>query len=155
MKHIAIFISLIIIQSVTFATSDEVLSLLKRDLGKAIEVHGNNEIWYCPDNTCGLYKITTPHPDFSSFVYLHLFYESGYIYLRKPIGDIKAFCNIAVEEPHVRASVKHYCHGEAVTPECILQGMRERLGISVGFGRYDEGYFCYGFSEGENICKKL
>ncbi|WP_127475162.1 hypothetical protein [Sulfurivermis fontis] len=155
MRHFLAFICLAVIQTASYAANDEVLDLLRRDLGEAIEVEGNNEIRYCPDNTCDLYKITTPHNDFSSFVYLHLFYESGYIYLNESFGEDKPFRKVAVEESRIRGAVSHYCQATPVTPKCILKGMQEQLGILVGSGRYDEGSFCYGFSENENICKKL
>jgi hypothetical protein len=43
--------------SLADAKEIDVLSLLKRDLGETIEVHSDKEIWYCPDNTCAMYKV--------------------------------------------------------------------------------------------------
>lgn len=149
-----IFIAFLV-QSASHADADEVLQLLKRDFEEAIEVHGALEIWYCPDNTCELYKIASPHPDLSTFVYLHLFYESGYTYLNESIGGYKAFRKVAKEEPSVTARASHYCKDSITSPECILKGMKSSLGISVGFGRYDEGNFCYEYENGKGVCQKL
>lgn len=137
------------------AEDSKTLALLKRNLGETIEVHGDNEIWYCPDNTCKLYRVSVAHLDFPSFIYLHLYHESGYIYLDEIIGGEKAFRKVAVEEPKIREAVAHYCKGSEKTPQCIIMGMRKELGVLVGFGRFDEGYFCYGYQENDNICKKL
>ena len=131
------------------------LSLLKRDLGESIEVHPKNEIWYCPDSTCEIYKAAKPSQDFPAFVYLHLFYESDYYYLGNQVGDNKAFRQVATEEPEVRAKVTSYCPNVTKSPSCILENMKKKLGIKMCWGRYDEGYFCHGCSENENICKKL
>ena len=154
--RVVILVSLLLMSS-AFARAEgiDALFLLKRDLGKTIEVHGDREIWYCPDNTCDLYKIDKPNPDFPAFVYLYLYHESGYIYLKESFDSKHAFRKVATEEPKVRAVVAHYCHKEHISPKCIIDGMKSKLKISVGFGRYDEGYFCYGFKENENICKKL
>ncbi len=155
MRYIIALFYFVAFQSPVYAGEDKTLKLLLRDLGDALEIHGENEIRYCPDNTCDLYKIKNNHPDFSIFIYLHLFHESGYIYLNESIGGYKAFRKIAVEEPDIRASAAHYCKAKPVKPKCILKGMRKKLGISVGFGRYDEGYFCFGYSKNESTCKKL
>lgn len=154
--RIAILIALFF-TSASFAIAEniDVLSLLRRDLGETIEVHGKREIWYCPDNTCELYKIDKPSPDFAAFVYLYLYYESGYIYLKESFDHEHAFRKVAIEEPEVRAGMAHYCHNEKKSPQCIIDGMKSKLKILVDFGRYDEGYFCYGYKENENICKKL
>lgn len=156
-KHMRITaIAVLLIMSFGFARAEklDVLALLKSDLGKAIEVHGVKEIWYCPDNTCELYKIDKANPDFPGFVYLYLYYESGYIYLKESFDSRHAFRQMAKEEPRVSARVAHYCKKEHPSPTCIIDGMRKKLKISVGFGRYDEVYFCYGFKENENICTK-
>ena len=131
------------------ATDTDSLALLKRDLGDAIELHGDHEIWYCPDNTCEIFKSKSKTPDLSNFVYLYLFHKSAYTYLNE------SFRKTAVEEPEVRKSMKSYCSGKEADVQCILDGMKRPLDISICFGRYDEGNFCYGCSENENICKKL
>lgn len=157
-SHMKTFITLSLLLALfSFANAEEidVLSLLKRDLGESIEVHSNKEIWYCPDNTCEMYKTIEPHPDFPAFIYLHLFHESGYIYLKESSGDFKAFRRVAVEEPKIRAKVASYCPTKSKSPNCILEHMKRKLGITLCFGRYDEGYFCYGCKENENKCKKL
>jgi hypothetical protein len=155
MKTVISFFLLLSLFSSASAEEIDALSLLKRDLAEMIEVHSNKEIWYCPDNTCEMYKAIESHPDFPAFIYLHLFHESGYIYLKESIGDFKAFRNVAVEEPNIRAKVASYCPTEKKSPSCILEHMKQKLGITLCFGRYDEGYFCYGCKENENICKKL
>jgi hypothetical protein len=155
MKTLIIFSLLLSLISVGSAEEIDILSLLKRDLGDTIEVHSDKEIWYCPDNTCDMYKAAKSHPDFPAFVYLHLFHESGYIYLKESSGEFKAFRKVAVEEPNIRAKVASYCPSENKSPTCILENMKKKLGITLCFGRYDEGYFCYGCKPNENICKKL
>ncbi|MHC3994053.1 hypothetical protein ACXWTF_04445 [Thiomicrolovo sp. ZZH C-3] len=141
----------------SFASAGEVdsLSLLQRDLGDSIELHGDHEIWYCPDNTCEIFKAKSKTPNLSSFVYLYLFHKSTYTYLNKSDGDNKAFREKAIEELEVRKSMESYCTEKDLDAQCILDGMQRALNISICFGRYDEGNFCYGCSENENICKKL
>jgi hypothetical protein len=140
-----------------FAHADAIdsLALLKRDLGQSIEVVSKHEIRYCPDNTCEIIKSQKPTNLLPAFLYLYLFHESGYVELGKSFNDQKPFREAAAEEPQVRKSVERFCPSAEKTPKCILQGMRSNLGIKSCFGRYDEGYFCYGCSENENICKKL
>jgi len=131
------------------------LSLLQRDLGDAVELHGDTEIWYCPDNTCEIFRAKNKTPDLSNFVYLYLFHKSTYKYLNKSDDGKKAFRETVIEEPEVRKSMESYCTEKEPTAQCILDGMQRTLDISICFGRYDEGNFCYGCSENENICKKL
>ena len=150
---LAILITLSILSSAS-ADDLDILSLLKRDLGDSIEVHSAQEIWYCPDNTCDMYKIEKSHPDFTAYIYLHLFYESDYVYLLKSNGVISSFREIAVEEPKIRAKMAKYCPKDPNNPICILKNLKESLNISLCWGRYDEGGFCYGCKPNENICKK-
>ncbi len=155
MRYFWVFGLLLCFVASANAAEPDALSLLKRDLGEAIEVHSKNEIRYCPDNTCEIYKAAKPNQDLAAFVYLHLFYESGYYYLSHAVGDKKAFRQSAIEEPKVRAKLASYCPSAAKEPSCVLKNMKKKLGIKVCQGRYDEGNFCYGCSENENICKKL
>jgi len=118
-----------------------VRSLLKRDLGDAIRIESDKEIWYCPDNTCEIYYAAQTHPDFPSYVYMHLFHKSTYAYLNLSFGEVKSFRSLAVEEPNVRKTVLKYCPSKTDEPDCILSGMESKLDISTCFGRYDEGGF--------------
>ena len=81
----------------------DVQTLLKRDLGEGIEIKSGNEIWYCPGNTCELFKASKAHKDFPAYIYLYLFHQSDYIYLNMPIGGNKAFREAAIEEPIVKS----------------------------------------------------
>lgn len=154
MRSLVIASLLFVLCGPTHAEALDVLGLLKRDLGRTIEVISKQEIRYCPDNTCEIIKATkTKH--LPEFLYLFLFHESDYIYLGESFDGQKPFRVAAVEEPKVRKLVESYCPSAAKTPKCILKGMRSSLGIKSCFGRYDEGYFCYVCTEKENICKKL
>ncbi|MDH2915821.1 MAG: hypothetical protein PXX77_02990 [Gallionella sp.] len=155
LKYLLVFGLLLGLVTSAIAAEPDALALLKRDLGEAIEVHSKSEIRYCPDNTCEIYKATKANQDLAAFVYLHLFYESGYYYLSHTVGDKKAFRQSAIEEPKVRAKVASCCPSAAKEPSCVLKNMKKKLGIKICQGRYDEGHFCYGCSENENICKKL
>ena len=155
MRSLSIAIFLFLAAGLAHADTPDVLLLLKRDLGESIEVVSKHEIRYCPDNTCDIIKSKKNTDLLSEFLYLYLFHESGYIYLGTSFDNQKPFRVAAVEEPQVRKRVEKFCSATEKTPKCILQGMRSSLGIKSCFGRYDEGNFCYGCSENENICKKL
>ncbi len=129
------------LSSLADANEMDVASLLKRDLGDAIEVYSDKEVWYCPDNTCEIYSSIKAHPDFPGYVYLHLYHQSGYKYLDLSFGDVKAFRITAVEEPEVRKNLINYCPSSTPDPDCILSGMQKELDVSVCFGRYDEDGF--------------
>ncbi len=148
------FLSLV---TCAYAISDEAnaLQLLKRDLRESIEVKSTTEIQYCPDNTCEMFKTVKVNSDFPAFIYLYLYHQSHYIYLNKSVSGIKAFRLTAIEEPVIRHNLSHYCSDEKKSPDCILQNMQQELGIIIGAGRFDEGYFCYGYTQTENICHKL
>lgn len=122
----------------------DALVLLKRYLGRSIEVVSEREIRYCPDNTCDIYRIkdSTRKVYLASFVYLHLFYQSGYIYLSNPAGTVQPFRETAKDqEPFIRQKVEIFCREPKKSPVCILQEMKRDLGIVVTSGRYDEGKF--------------
>mgnify|MGYP000379599417 FL=1 len=155
MKNASIFIILLMTVLTSNTTELDVSDLLKMHLGDSIIIKSANEIWYCPDNTCELYKAENSHPYFSYFVYLNLYHNPSYLYLSQSLGDSVPFLNTAIEEPRVRNTVTSFCSKAVVTPKCILEGLTSKLKIKVGSGRYDEGYFCYGFEENENICNKL
>lgn len=155
MRSLSIAAFLFLVAGFSHADTPDVLRLLKRDLGQSIEVVSKHEIRYCPDNTCEIIKSNKTTNLLPEFLYLYLFHESGYIELGKSFNDQKPFREAAVEEPQVRKMVEKFCPTTEKAPKCILQGMRSSLGIKSCFGRYDEGYFCYGCSENENICKKL
>ena len=138
----------------TSASEMDVLSLLKRDLGEKLQVRSDKEIWYCPDNSCEMYKAVEEPKDFPMFVYLQLFHASGSIYLNESISGDLAFRKLAVEEPKVRKLASKYCEEDPLDTNCIILNMQRELGIETGFGRYDEGYFCYGYRESENFCNK-
>ena len=126
------------------AAEPDSLVLLKRDLGNSIQVISVREIRYCPDNTCEIYRIKDPKKavHFPSFVYLHLFHQSDYIYLKESVGGSRPFRQIAMDtEPLVRKPVESFCIEAAKTPSCILGGLKAALGVSVTVGRYDEGKF--------------
>jgi len=145
-----------IMLSLTSINAEEInaLELLKRDLGDTIEVHQNNEVWYCPDNTCEMFKSKSLHNDFSKYVYLFLFHKSEYVYLNMSFGEKKAFRSVAVEEPVIRQLVSSYCPEGQKGVNCLLDGMKTKLGVEVGFGRYDEGLFCYSYEDKETKCEK-
>jgi len=129
--------------------------LLQRDLGESIEFISNTEIRYCPDNTCAIYKSTKNHIHLATYVYLHLFHKSSYIYLNKNFSGNKAFRSLAKEEPAITKSVENICKSKNKTITCILLSIEQKSGIKQCSGRYDEGHFCYGCETNENICKKL
>lgn len=130
--------------SLVHAAEHDALVLLKRDLGKSVVVISKREIRYCPDNTCEIYRIKDPRKSvhFSSFVYLHLFHQGDYIYLKETVGGARPFRELAKDaEPAVRKQVETYCKDVTKTPTCILAGLKSTLGVSVTIGRYDEGKF--------------
>ena len=130
--------------AVAQAAEPDSLALLKRDFGKSIQVILVREIRYCPDNTCEIYRIKDPKKSvhFPGFVYLHLFHQSDYIYLKESAGGLRPFRQIEKDtEPLVRKSVEIFCRDTAKTPTCILAGLKSVLGVLVTVGRYDEGKF--------------
>lgn len=155
MRSLFITLFLFVSAGISHADGIDVLGLLERDLGESIEVVSKHEIRYCPDSTCDIIKSSKTTNLLPEFLYLYLFHESGYRYLRESFDNQKPFREAAVEEPQVRKAVEKFCPTAEKTPKCILQGMRSDLGINSCFGRYDESYFCYGCSENKNICKKL
>jgi hypothetical protein len=157
MNKISIFITLALLTLNSNSNSNELnpLDLLKMHLGDSIEVKNRNEIWYCPDNTCEIYKSDRPNEYLSHFVYLNLFHNPSYIYLSQSFNDSVPFVKAAVEEPNITSMVSNYCLETSLTPKCILEGLTKAFKVKIGYGRYDKGYFCYGFSENENICNKL
>ncbi len=131
---------------VPFAQAAEIDStaLLKRDLGNAIEVVSAREIRYCPDNTCEIYRVKSAKSvtRLPSFVYLHLFHQSDYIYLKASEGNSRPFREIAIaDESSIRKKVENFCRRTKKTPSCVIAGMKKSLGVIVTKGRYDEGKF--------------
>jgi len=149
------FITLILLAFNLNADELNALDLLKQHLGSEIQIKSQNEIWYCPDNTCEMYRSAKPNEYLPHFVYLNLFHNPSYIYLNQSFNGSVPFMKSAVEEPSIRSLVSTYCSVIPSTPKCILEGLTSTFKIEIGHGRYDEGYFCYGFSENENICNKL
>ena len=146
------FIFLIVIApSIAYATDVNVLELLQRDLGDEILVISKTEIRYCPDNTCEMYLALNAHEDFASYVYLHLFHKSDYLYLNLEFNNRQAFKESAIEEPIIRKNVSEYCPSNPTDITCILDTMSKSLGFYNGFGRYDEGNFCYGYDGLDNV----
>jgi len=144
MKTVLILLVVLSIVSFAQAADFDPLVLLKRDLGDSIEIISSQEIRYCPDNTCDIFRIKdSKQADYLPyFVYLYLFHESGYIYLKEPVAGSRPFREVAkVQEPLVRRKVEGFCKKTPKTPACILEGMQASLRISVSFGRYDEGKF--------------
>jgi len=144
MKTVPILLVALSIVSFAQAADVDPLALLKRDLGDSIEVISGQEIRYCPDNTCDIFRIKdSKQADYLPyFVYLYLFHESGYIYLKEPFAGSRPFREVAkAQEPSVRKKVEDFCKKTPKTPGCILEGMQTSLRISVSFGRYDEGKF--------------
>ena len=137
------------------ASAIDVMALLDRDLGGRIKLKAHNEIWFCPDNTCNMYRTSKANADLPTFVYLHLFHESGYIFLDERISGANAFRKLAMEEPQVRNSVSDYCVSSNKTPSCILIEMQKKLNIEISFARYDEGNLCFHYSDTDNGCQKL
>jgi len=127
-----------------YAAEPDSSALLKRDLGKSIEFISEREIRYCPDNTCEIYRIKDPKKSvhLPSFVYLYLYHQSDYIYLKESVGGSRPFRQLAKDtEPLVRKSVETFCKEAAKTPTCILAGFKSALGVSITTGRNDEGKF--------------
>ncbi len=143
MKYIIVILFSLLSLSANAGESDIILALLKQDLNNMIKVKSKKEIWYCPNNTCVMYKIRKNHSDFLSFVYLHICHE------------VKQITKISVEGSRIKNKTAHYCPSTSKPLHCILKNMKEKLDIKVGFGRFDEGYFCYGYTEKENICLKI
>ena len=137
-------LGIIILGGIAHSAELDSLALLKRDLGKAIEVISEREIRYCPDNSCAIFrtKNLTKSVHFSSYVYLYLFHQGDYIYLKEMVGDSPPFRQIAKDtEPLVGKQVEYFCLETKKTPTCILDGMKKALGVLVTQGRYDEGQF--------------
>lgn len=144
MKITLIFLGALTFGGCTKATEFDAFALLERDLGKTIQVISKSEIRYCPDNTCEIYRIKESK-DVSylpSFLYLYLFHQSEYIYLKESDAGSRPFRERAKNsEGSVRKHVESFCEEINKTPTCILNGMKMTLGITVTFGRYDEGQF--------------
>lgn len=144
MKVISAFVAMFVLNSPIKAEALDALIILKRDLGAAIEVISEGEIRYCPDNTCEIFRMQTSRNSsyLPSFVFLHLFHQSGYIYLKESIGGSQSFLHLAAgNEPAVRAQVIGFCKERNKTVGCILKGMRQKMNIKITSGRYDEGRF--------------
>jgi hypothetical protein len=144
MKLLTFLVGVLAIAGVARAAELDVLALLKRNLGASVEVISEREIRYCPDNTCTIYRIKDlgKAAYLATFVYLHLFHESDYIYLREAVGPYRPFRETGKDqEPSVRKQAEGFCVEATKSPACVLRGMREALGISVTSGRYDEGKF--------------
>ena len=154
MRIVAVF-ALCLISGCIVSAAPSAMELLKRDLKGAIESPSVAEIRYCPDNTCEIFRAGAQNTWLPTFVYLHLFHESGYIYLSEPIGPNKPFRKVAKEEPAIRASANQYCAEQTKTPACILRGMRAALKIEECRGGYDEGMYCEACGEKERSCKEL
>jgi hypothetical protein len=126
------------------AAAPDALGLLKLYLGSSIKVVSKKEIRYCPDNTCDIFRLKDAKgaDQLPSFVYLYLFHKSDYVYLKKSFGGSAPFREVAKDqEPVIRKQLVSFCKGNVQSAACILEGMQKQLGISVGFGRYDEGKF--------------
>ncbi len=150
-----IYILTILFSSSVYPNTLSPLELLERDLGERIKVISSSEIRFCPDNTCTIYKSTIKHNHLATYVYLHLFHESTYIYLNENISGNKAFRTLAKEEPIIRKGIENICKSSTKSISCILSSLKQESGIKQCSGRYDEGYFCYGCKQNENICNKL
>jgi hypothetical protein len=143
-RSLIIALCLSLTWAVASAEEPQVLPLLKQHLGSAIEVVSAEDLRYCPDNTCDIFRASSKagRALLPSFVFLYLFHVSDYIYLDESFGKDVAFRKAAQhDEVEVRRSVERYCANLDKSPQCILEGMKKQLGISVHFGRYDEGSF--------------
>lgn len=139
-----------------FSSADNVIDikeLLVRDLKDSLEFR-EKEIYYCPDNTCEIFRAKDIKL-LPSYVYLYLYHKSGTIYLKESFDKEETFIITAVEEPNIIEGLRKYCKETDKTPTCVIEGLGRAINIEVGSARYDEGYFCYGYSKNENICKKL
>lgn len=144
MKVVFFLVAPLAIGHAANAAEPDALALLKRYLGRSIEVVSEREIRYCPDNTCDIYRIkdSSRKAYLASFVYLHLFHQSGYIYLSNPAGTARPFRETAKDqESSIRQKVEIFCGEPKKSPACILQGMKRDLSIAVTSWRYDEGKF--------------
>jgi hypothetical protein len=128
----------------TQAAEPDALAVLKAHLGSSIQVISKKEIRYCPDNTCDIFRLSDVKNAayLPSFVYLYLFHKSSFVYLNQSFNGSPVFRQVAKDqEPTIRKQLASFCREDIQQPSCILEGMRNQLGISVGFGRYDEGKF--------------
>lgn len=149
MKLIA-WLIVVFVSATAGADELNVRNLLKRDLSDQITFISENEIHYCPDNTCEIYKSNIGGELLATYVYLHIIHLSTYtpIY-RKP------FINSAKEKEVILNSMNKFCAQGNKTPKCTISGLGAHLNIINCFGRYDEGHFCYSCKPNENICEKL
>jgi len=143
-------LSVLVLSLSVYAVGVDVSGLLKRDLKEQIEFVSENEIRYCPDNTCDIYIAEKSTDYFSEYVYLHILYQSSYNEIYR-----KEFIDSAAEKDSVYVSVKAFCQKPIKTASCALDGLRQVLGIKMGLGRYDEGNFCYSFDGKDTKCIKL
>lgn len=94
------------------------------------------EFSYCPDNTCDNFSMPYAPEEkvFYDFVFMYLYYKSGYIYLK----EVKE--NYWKE--HINDIARKYVSGkkglidESVI-DCVLKAMAERHDILVNFIRHD------------------
>jgi hypothetical protein len=149
MKYI-VFILAIIISPTSIAENIDVLALLKRDLGDQIVSVSASEIRYCPDNTCELYLSQNKNSLLATYVYLHIIHSSSYTPIYR--GE---FILAAKEKSTVLESVAKFCKSEGKSIKCVLESIGKVIGIKLGFGRYDEGNFCYSFNNEASTCEKL
>lgn len=143
-------LSILLFSISVYAEGLDVSELLKRGLNEQIEFVTDNEIRYCPDNTCDIYIAEKSTEYFGEYVYLHILYESSYNEIYR-----KEFIDSAAEKGKVFDSVKAYCEQPTKTALCALDSLGQVLGIKMGFGRYDEVHFCYSFDGKATKCKKL
>jgi hypothetical protein len=130
----------------SFAGADTPIATveLRKHLNDEIKFISPNEIRYCPDDTCEIFRGNAQGASevLPVFVFLYLFHESSYIYLAEPVGKSEPFRKkVKLVEQKIRRQAESYCSGKIKNAKCILKTMKNKFGIIVTFGRYDEGEF--------------
>ena len=129
-------------------------------LSDSIEINRTGshiEVEFCPDNTCEIFRApaNSSMKKLNDFVYLYLFYASGYTYLEMSITDSPPFRKSG--RKYASSVLRRNASGCKQTDElelasCILRSLANENGIQVAFVRYDEG----GWFEGpEDLNKTL
>jgi len=119
--------------------------MLQRYLGSAISLTTSSAgltIEYCPDNTCDVFRGApgTSVENLSDFVFVFLYYESGYVYLNESRAEHPAFREAAKDAvSSIVKRTRYWCKASKPTPKCILRGMAKEYRVSVSASRYDEG----------------
>lgn len=149
MKYIVVILALIVFPTSSVEPID-IYGLLKRDLREEIVMVAENEIRYCPDNTCELYRSQNESILLAAYVYLHIIHSSSYTPIYR-----NNFILAAKEQEAVLKSVESFCSSNIKSVSCVLEGISSTIIVQLGFGRYDEGNYCYSYGDEVTTCEKL